>query len=62
MQQAVNLGERIIMMHKGKIAYDFQGEDKKRLKVNDLLAIFDEIRRKEQIDNSVAEMLEANYV
>jgi len=62
MQQAINLGDRIIMMHQGKIAYDFKGEDKKRLKVNDLLAIFDEIRRKEQIDNSVAEMLEVNYV
>ena len=62
MQQAVNLGNRILMLHKGELVYDFKGEDKKRLKVKDLLAIFDEIRRKEQIDNSVAEMLEQNYV
>lgn len=62
MQQAVNLGDRILMMHQGRILYDFKGEDKKRLKVNNLLDIFDEIRRKKQIDNSVAEMLEANYV
>ena len=62
MQQAVNLGNRILMLHKGELVYDFKGEDKKRLKVKDLLAIFDEIRRKEQIDNSVAEMLESNYV
>ena len=62
MQQAVNLGNRIIMMHHGKIAYDFSGEDKKRLKVNDLLALFDEIRRKEQIDPAVAELLKKSYV
>jgi putative ABC transport system ATP-binding protein len=62
MQQAVNLGNRIIMMHQGKIVYDFAGEEKKRLKVNDLLALFDEIRRKEQIDPSIAELLIKEYV
>lgn len=62
MQQAVNLGNRIIMMHNGKIAYDFEAEEKKRLKVNDLLSLFDEIRRKEQMDSSIAEMLQSNYV
>jgi len=62
MQQAVNLGNRILMMHSGKIAYDFSEDDKKRLKVNDLLALFDEIRRKEQIDPTVSEFLKKNYV
>jgi len=62
MQQAVNLGDRIIMMHQGKVAYDIKGEDKRRLKVNDLLALFDEIRRKDQIDPEVAELIAANYV
>jgi putative ABC transport system ATP-binding protein len=50
------------MMHQGKIVYDFRGNDKQRLKVNDLLALFDEIRRKEQIDPSVAELLRKEYV
>ncbi|MCF8358262.1 MAG: ABC transporter ATP-binding protein [Prolixibacteraceae bacterium] len=62
MQQAVNLGDRIIMMHQGKIAYDFKGEEKKRLKVNDLLTLFDELRRKDNIDPAVATMLEENYI
>jgi putative ABC transport system ATP-binding protein len=62
MQQAVNLGDRIIMMHQGKIKYDFRGEEKKRLKVPDLLFLFDELRRKDQIDLRVAELLIANYV
>lgn len=62
MQQAINLGDRIIMMHQGKIVYDFKGEDKKRLKVNDLLSLFDEIRRKDLIDPAVAVLLQKNYV
>lgn len=62
MQQAVNLGDRIIMMHKGRVAYDFSGEDKKRLKVNDLLQLFDELRRKDNIDPGVAELLKEQYV
>jgi putative ABC transport system ATP-binding protein len=62
MQQAVNLGDRIIMMHQGRVAYDFKGEDKKRLKVNDLLTLFDELRQKDNIDQSVADLLEASYV
>lgn len=62
MQQAVNLGDRIIMMHQGKIKYDFRGEEKKRLKVPDLLSLFDDLRRKDQIDTAVAELLTSNYV
>jgi len=62
MQQAVNLGDRVIMMHQGKIKYDFRGVEKKRLKVSDLLSLFDELRRKDQIDPVVAELLAGNYV
>jgi len=62
MQQAVNLGERIIMMHQGKVAFDFKGEEKKRLKVNDLLALFDDLRRKDNIDPGVATLLEEVYI
>lgn len=62
MQQAVHMGDRILMMHNGRLAYDFRGETKKRLKVNDLLALFDELRRKDAIDVSVATLLTNNYV
>lgn len=62
MQQAVNLGDRIIMMHQGKVAYDFRSEDKKRLKVNDLLTLFDELRQKDNIDPAIAALLEEYYV
>jgi putative ABC transport system ATP-binding protein len=62
MQQAVNLGDRIVMMHQGRVAYDFKGDDKKRLKVNDLLALFDELRRKDNIDPAVATLHQEQYV
>jgi putative ABC transport system ATP-binding protein len=62
MQQAINLGDRILMLHQGKIVEDIPSGEKKNLKVKDLMGFFDEIRRKEQIDHSVAEMLAANYV
>jgi len=62
MQQAVSLGDRIVMMHQGKIAYDFRGDEKKRLKVQDLLLLFDELRRKDSIDAAVAALLQTIYV
>ncbi len=62
MQQAVNLGDRILMLHNGKIVYDIKGEDKKRVKILDLLNLFDDLRKREQIDPAVAEMLSKNYV
>ena len=62
MQQAVNLGDRIIMMHQGTVKYDFRGEEKRRLKVPDLLFLFDELRRKDMIDPGVSELLLKNYV
>ena len=62
MQQAVNLGNRIIMMHQGKIKYDFSGEEKNKMKVPDLLSLFDELRRKDQIDAGEAVLLSAKHV
>ena len=45
MQQAVNLGDRLIMMHRGRIIHDFQGAEKRRLKPGELLELFEDIRR-----------------
>jgi putative ABC transport system ATP-binding protein len=62
MQQAVNLGDRIIMMHRGQVLHDLQGAERKRARVDELLARFEEIRRRELLDASVAEMLRRNYI
>lgn len=62
MQQAVNLGDRLIMLHKGRMIHDIRGADKKRLRAEDLLNRFDEIRRAEQLDAGAAELLRQQYV
>jgi putative ABC transport system ATP-binding protein len=62
MQQAVNLGDRIVMMHKGRILHDLQGSERARARPEDLLGRFEEVRRREQLDASLADILKRNYV
>lgn len=62
MQQAINLGDRIIMMHKGQVLHDFSASQKRRLRVDDLLARFERTRQRELLDESAAEMLRGRYV
>ena len=62
MQQATNLGDRLVMMHRGQVIHDFRGAEKERLRADDLLTRFEEVRRSDQLDESAAEMLERLYV
>jgi putative ABC transport system ATP-binding protein len=62
MHQAASLGDRLIMMHRGQIIYDFKGAEKRRLRPDDLLARFEEVRRAEQLDESAAQMLAEQYI
>jgi len=62
MAQAVAYGDRIIMMHRGRVVHDFRGAEKRRLRPEDLIDRFDEIRRREQLDESAAAMLRELYV
>ncbi len=45
MQQALSMGSRTLMMHKGEIILDLQGEERARLTVNDLVQKFASIRK-----------------
>lgn len=42
MKDAIRMGNRLIMMHEGRIIYDVAGEEKKQLHVSDLLAKFEQ--------------------
>ncbi|PXV88356.1 putative ABC transport system ATP-binding protein [Lachnotalea glycerini] len=42
MKDAIKYGNRLIMMHEGSVVYDIAGEEKKNLKVSDLLAKFEQ--------------------
>lgn len=43
MKDAIAHGNRLIMMHEGRIIYDVSGEEKMHLHVSDLLAKFEEV-------------------
>ena len=47
MKDAIVHGNRLIMMHEGRIILDISGEDKKKLSVEDLLQKFEEISGEE---------------
>lgn len=42
MKDAISIGNRLIMMHEGRIIYDISGEEKRNLEVEDLLKKFEE--------------------
>jgi putative ABC transport system ATP-binding protein len=62
MAHAAQLGDRLVMMYRGRIIHDFRGAEKRRLRVEDLLAHFEDVRRAEQLDETAAEMLRRAYV
>jgi putative ABC transport system ATP-binding protein len=42
MLQAINFGDRMIMLHEGKVQFDVEGEEKKRLTVEEVVKRFGE--------------------
>lgn len=62
MQQAVDLPDRIIMMHRGQVVQDFKGDMKRRVRIPDLISAFDRVQKRELFDESVADMLEGQYL
>jgi putative tryptophan/tyrosine transport system ATP-binding protein len=62
MQQAASLGDRLLMMHRGQLIQDLGGAEKKRLRPDDLMARFEEVRRSELLDESAAAMLRRMYI
>ncbi len=61
MQQAVDLPDRIIMMHRGQVVEDFRDDMKRRVRVPDLMHVFDRVQKRELFDPSVADMLRPQY-
>ena len=44
MEQALRLGNRLVMMHEGRIVFELSGEAKQRATVRDLLAQFEQLK------------------
>lgn len=53
MDQALNFGNRLIMMDNGRIVVDVSGDEKERLSVTDLLALFKEQSGKEATEDAM---------
>ena len=62
MYQAIHLGDRLIMMHHGRVIDDLTDHVKKHLRVDDLNEKFEEIRRLDSLDSGTAKMLENQYI
>lgn len=53
MEIALHFGNRLIMMHKGKVVVDIQGAKKKALQVNDLINAFEQASGEKLDDDKV---------
>ncbi|HEY7028233.1 MAG TPA: ATP-binding cassette domain-containing protein [Gemmatimonadales bacterium] len=60
--QAVQLGDRVLVMHRGKLVYDIPDVRRQRLTEDDLLQLFDQLRWADRLDDSAATMLRHGYV
>ena len=61
MQQAIELGNRTIMMHKGKIIEEITLKEKSMLNVDDLLDKFANIRKIEKLTTEMLNEFRNNY-
>jgi putative ABC transport system ATP-binding protein len=61
MQQALDMGDRTLMMHKGEIIDDISREEKRQLTVNDLLDKFADLRKTERLTEDVLAALRREY-
>lgn len=62
MQQALELGNRTLMMHKGQIIDDIGEKEKKQLTVDDLLDKFAQLRKTEKLTDEIIEQLKREYL
>jgi putative ABC transport system ATP-binding protein len=60
--QAASLGDRLLLVHRGRVAVDVSGPAKRRLSAGDLADRFDRLRRADQLDDAAARLLAERYV
>ncbi|MBM4009774.1 MAG: ATP-binding cassette domain-containing protein [Planctomycetes bacterium] len=59
--QAASLGDRLVLVHRGRIELDVEGPAKRRLTPEDLADRFDALRRADQLDDAAARTLADLY-
>ena len=53
MRQALDVGDRTVMLHQGRVVFDIAGEERKKLDVPDLLHMFERVRGEELDEDSL---------
>ncbi|MGB0750100.1 MAG: ABC transporter ATP-binding protein [Magnetospiraceae bacterium] len=53
MRQALDFGDRTVMLHNGKVVLDVAGETRKDMRVEDLLRMFEKVRGQELDDDAL---------
>ncbi len=61
MTQAAELGDRLVVMHRGRVERVYDGAQKRRLRPETLVELFAELRMQDDLDDTVAAMLAAEY-
>ncbi|MBP1750893.1 MAG: transporter related [Deltaproteobacteria bacterium] len=62
MQQALEMGTRTILMHKGQIIEEITGKEKKLLTTEDLLDRFADLRKQERLTPEMIEEMRREYL
>lgn len=53
MRQALDVGDRTVMLHQGRVVLDVSGDTRRGLEVTDLLAMFERVRGEEITDDTL---------
>jgi len=53
MAQALQFGDRTVMFHRGQIVFDVTGDERRKMSVGDLLALFKRDRGEELSDDAL---------
>lgn len=53
MRQALDVGERTVMLHQGQVVLDVSGEERRKMDVPDLLAMFEHVRGEKLADDAL---------
>ena len=53
MRQALDYGDRTVMLHQGQVAFDVTGEERKKMDVPDLLRLFEQSRHEQLSDDGL---------
>jgi putative ABC transport system ATP-binding protein len=53
MRQALDVGERTVMLHQGQVVLDVSGQERQRMDVTDLLHMFEKVRGEKLSDDAL---------